>query len=1158
MNKSAKKPPTKTARSTPAGTSPNVVQAQALTRQYPHDGAVWRAFASALLAAGELSEARAAAQRARELEPEAEAVATLLGQIEARSDRDSLARDHFLRAIKLDPTAPAPHYGVAKVLVRLNDVPRALHHINLANQYAPGDVQTEILRSIILSRSWRNVEAAALLDQLIQRDPKNAFVHWSNLANVRRDLGELEEAERCYAAALKLAPKDAIAHSNLVSLMHYMPERSREDILKACKNWGAVFAPATRPARPTPADKSPDRPLRIGMFSDGFRQHPVGAMTIAPLEHLVKLGFEIFAYTSSPVVDAMTRRMIALSTRWMAIGKLTDEQFAQRLRNDQIDILIDLAGHSAGTRMRTMAQEPAPVLVKWVGGLINTTGVDFIDYLITDCIESPADSDRFYTEKLIRMPDDYICYLPPANVPDVGPLPARRNGYVTFGCFNNPTKINEVTLQKWASVMQAVPNSRLFLKGGPYQSEELVERIRTIMGAHGIDAERLRFEGNSVHYELFSRYNDVDVALDPWPYSGGLTTCEAMLMGVPVVSMPGPTFAGRHSATHLTNAGLAELVVSDWNEYQTRAVQLATNLDTLEAVRTDLRQVLLNSPVCQGEKYARHLADALRAIWQRYCDGKAPASLAFTPEGQPWFEDDAAPLALTHPAVVASALASVPAPEPAKDFRFSFEGKIVVLDHGGSLVADSKFEPLSQLGGFEIVTIDPASRLQDAEALQKSGRLHHYYPHVALGDGAIGTLSACLDGTLSSMLTLLPKDDQAPSTRNISTVIATLKVPTTRLDDVNGLERVDWLVLDDTSDSPAILNGAQHMLKNVLLIEIGLRFVDLYQDQPDLGGITDQLSEQGFRLLRLSDARYHSHFPETAGYQGLSGSQLVAAKAIFIPDETRAQTLDTNQQRKLALILDAAYGCVDLAFHTLSRVDESTAQAYLNANDWMHKAAGQRSGLGPLQPTPALVPQAPPVKFDVPSTPHMEPEGQALLNERLSKVNVFLEFGSGGSSVLAAGYPLTRIYSVDSDRSFLQAVTEKVKASGAPEDRYLPVFADIGPTGAWGHPSSTAKATLWPRYVSDVWNVMAERGETPELILIDGRFRVASFLISAMMAPAGCVILFDDYLDRPAYHVVERFISPRRTAGRMAEFVVPSRLPDGMLLALMHFCTTPT
>lgn len=1138
----------------PVKTLPNVVQAQALTRQYPEDGAAWRTFANALLNAGELPEARAAAQRARELEPDTEAVATLLGRIETRADRDSLARDHFLRAIKLDPTAPAPHYGAAKVLLRLNDVPRALHHINLADQYAPGNVRIEILRSVILSRSWKNGEAAELLERLVQEDEKNTFVHWSNLANVRRDLGQLEEAERCYARALKLAPKDTIAHSNLVSLMHYMPQRSREEILQACKNWGAVFAPEIRPTRPIPTDKSPNRPLRIGLFSDGFRQHPVGAMTIAPLEHLTKLGFEIFAYTSSPVVDALTQRMMALSSRWTAIGALTDEQFAQRLRADQIDIVIDLAGHSAGTRMRAMAREPAPVLVKWVGGLINTTGVDFIDYLITDCVESPADSDPFYTEKLIRMPDDYICYLPPANVPDVGPLPAQRNGYVTFGCFNNPTKINEVTLEKWAGLMQTVPDSRLFLKGGPYQSEELVERITSIMGGHGIGADRLRFEGESHHFELFSRYNDVDIALDPWPYSGGLTTCEALLMGVPVVTLPGPTFAGRHSATHLTNAGLPELVVSDWDEYQARAVQLAANLDTLQTIRRDLREVLLRSPVCQGDRYARHLADALRAVWQRYCEGKAPAALAFTADGQPWFEDEAAPVTLTHPALVAP----VVEPEPHKDFRFSFEGKIIVLDHGGSLVSDSKFEPLVQLGGFEIVAIDPASRLKEAGGLRKNGYLQHYHAHTALGDGTPGTLHACLDDTLSSMLEPLPKDEQAQLTRNSSTVLATLTMPTTRLDAVNGLERVDWLVLDDTSDSIAILNGAQRILGSMLLVEVGLRFVDVYRKQPDLGRIGELLGEHGFRLLRLSDARYHSHFPDTKGYGVHSGSQLVAAKAVFIPDENRIQALDTNQQRKLALILDAAYGCVDLAFNTLSRVDESTAQAYLNANDWLQKASGPMPALGPQQPVAVPAPAAAPVEFDVPSMPHMEPEGQALLIERLNNAKVFLEYGSGGSSVLASGYPLTRIYSVDSDRGFLRAVADKVKAVGAPEDRYLPIFADIGPTKAWGHPSSMAKAALWPRYVGDVWTAMADRDEAPDLILIDGRFRVASFLISALMAPAGCIVLFDDYFDRASYHVVEQFIAPRRSAGRMAEFVIPERRSDGLLPALLHHCTNPS
>lgn len=1136
---------------------PDIAQAQAATRRAPENPQAWGTFAQVLLNAEQINEARAAAQRARELAPQDAVIWTILGEIETQCDRDSLARDHFEKAIALDPAAYWAHFGLAKVMLRLNDRFGALRHIDLADKYSPNTRRILSLRAIILTRNRRNKEAAELFDWLIKEDPKNQSAYWTNLGNVKRDLGLMKESEVCYRNTLKVSPKDPLAHANLVSLMHYMPDKSREEILEACKAWGAVFCPPVRPARPRPADVTPDRPLRVGMFSDGFRQHPVGAMTIAALEHFVRMGFEIYAYSSSPVDDWLTGRMKAISARWTPIGTMTDQAFVQKLREDQLDILIDLTGHSAGTRMRAMAAEPAPIIIKWVGGLINTLGVNFFDYLITDSIESPPDSDAFYTEKLIRMPDDYICYQPPNRVPDVGPLPARRNGYVTFGCFNNPNKINDAILAQWARLMHDVPDSRLYLKGGAYEAEELRERVLDALAAHGIAAERVRLEGESQHYELFKCYNEVDIALDPWPYSGGLTTCESLLMGVPVVTLPGPTFAGRHSATHLANTGLPELVVSDWNEYVARATQLATDLDTLEALRTQLREMLLQSPVCDGAKYARHLADALRVVWQRYCDHRPPASLAFTPEGQPWFEDDQAPAAPLHPA----GLAPTPrdAAKSGETFRFSFQGRVITLDHGGSLVTSDKFAALTDLGGFETIVIDPASRAHNVAALQQEGRLQHYHAHIALGDGAPAALHACLNASLSSTLEPLPRDHQASFLRSHSSVLTTLPLTAARLDDIQGLDRVDWLVLDDTTDSPAVIRGGRRALAEALVIEAGLHFVPLYQGQPDLGEVGRLLAELGFCILRLSDARYHSHFPETTAYTGFNGSQLISAKAVFIPSEARRQELDDNQRRKLAFILDAAYGCVDLAFQTLNQVDADAAQAYLQGNQWLRAAANIPRRPEPVASAAAvgLAPRPAPADFNIPDTPHMEPAGQALLVERLGRAKVFLEYGSGGSSVLAASHPLDRIYSVDSDEAFLAAVDAKVKASGAPAGRYHPVYANIGPTGAWGHPVSSERAALWPRYVSHVWQVMMQNHETPDLVLIDGRFRVASFLISAMMAPAGTVILFDDYFDRSAYHAVERFISPSRAAGRMAEFVVPTTRPEGLLPALMYYCTIP-
>ncbi|CAP43358.1 O-linked N-acetylglucosamine transferase family protein [Bordetella petrii] len=1122
-------------------------QAQARTRRFPLDLHAWKELGRNLCNVGELDQARAAVEKALELAPDDPQIWILLGQIETRADQDRKARGHFEHAISLQEKLPGAHHGLAAVLLRLNDCDGALKHIERALEYSPGQSAIKAQKSIILSRNYRYEEAGALLKELLEEDPKNAFAHWTNLGNIQRDLGKLEHAEASYRQAVELQPASPIALSNRLTLLHYMPERTLADIKQACMEWGSLFAKSDAGRRPRPANMSASKKLRVGMFSDGFRQHPVGAMTTTVLEHLVNLGIEIYAYTTTPTADYITQRIKKVSARWQSIGTLNEEQFAQRIRDDQIDILIDLAGHSAGSRMRTMALEPAPILVKWVGGLINTTGVESIDYLITDSIESPPDSDGLYTEKLIRMPDDYICYMPPARVPDVGPLPALKNGYITFGCFNNPTKVNDLVLAQWARLMQAVPGSRLYLKGGPYESADLRTHIGEVMERHGITVDRIRFEGQSLHYKLFKCYNDVDVALDPWPYSGGLTTCEAMLMGVPVVSLPGPTFAGRHSATHLINAGMPELVVADWDAYHARALELVSDLDSLAAIRAHLRTVLLKSSVCDAPKFASHLADALRAIWQRFCANKAPAALAFTPEGQPWFEDEPAPMTLEHPEF------DLPADSTSKTaFNFTFEGKVIALDHGGSLVNSSKFTALATLGAFSMIALDPASRVTDANALMAQQHLQHYHPLLALGDGAPTQLHACLDPKYSGTLEPLPSDELPVFSRQGACVLAKLPIATTRLDAINGLEHIDWLTLDDANDNLLILEGAGELLANMLVLQIGVRFVDIYRRQSSLTEISEKLAQYGFRLLRLGNAQYHSYFPDTSSFAHRSGSQLLSATAIFVPDDNRIKLLSVNQQRKLAFILDTAFGCVDLAFNTLRHVDESYARQYLESNSNLNAQYATREARP--APTP---PQIDASNIDVPSVPHMEPEGRALLMERLESARVFLEYGSGGSSVLASRTGIRRIYSVDSDQAFLQAVSNKIRASGAGDNKYTPLYADIGPTGSWGHPQSNEKAVLWPRYVGLPWNVMLDQQEAPDLILIDGRFRVASFLISALLAPAGCVILFDDYFDRPAYHVVEKFLKPRRVAGRMAEFVVEAKRAEGLVPALLKYSTVP-
>jgi predicted O-linked N-acetylglucosamine transferase (SPINDLY family) len=293
---------------------------------------------------------------------------------------------------------------------------------------------------------------------------------------------------------------------------------------------------------------------------------------------------------------------------------MSDAAVAERIRDDCLDILVDLSGHGDGGRLLVIARRPAPVQVKWVGGLFNTTGIDVIDYLLSDGIETPPGDERWYTERNVRLPDGYVSYDPPADAPPVGPLPALANGHVTFGCFNNFAKVNDGVIELWCALMRELDGSRLILKAKQLADPPLRARLFEAFEQRGIGGGRVELLAHSPHADLLATYNRIDIALDPYPYSGGLTTCEALWMGVPVITLLGPTFAGRHSASHLTNVGLADWIVADREAYAETAVSWAQDLPRLARLREDLRDRVRRSPLCDHPRFARNLESAFRQM----------------------------------------------------------------------------------------------------------------------------------------------------------------------------------------------------------------------------------------------------------------------------------------------------------------------------------------------------------------------------------------------------------------------------------------------------------------------------------------------------------------------------------------------------------------
>ena len=1081
-----------------------------MTRRHPNYGYSWRSLGAARVALKRPEAALEALAHATHLDPDDAEAFYYLGSARFSLKHWDQASEALRRCLSLSDRHALAHMVLARIHHAQGRRDSAIESIDAARALAPENTAILLQRINIFSAARRMEDVLADCRQLLTLDSDNPGFY--NLAAVKHcEMGNFAQGARYFEEALKRRPHYLEAFSNRVFNAHYDPDLSHSDIAALIQRWRESFSAANRPARRQANDRDENRRLTIGLLSAGLRMHPVGQMITSALENLPEEGFRLTVYSTSDQKDTLTARMRAITDKWHNVAGRPDATVEALIEQDQVDILIDLSGHTDGNRLRLIAREPAPLIVKWVGGLVNTTGLDAIDYLISDSVETPPGCDADYLEKLIRMPDDYICYMPPEHAPPVGALPAAANGYVTFGCLNNPAKINPQLIGEWARLLEEIPHSRLLLKSGQYSDATFRERLWSEFEAAGIERQRVMLEGPENHIAFLDTYNRIDIALDPWPYSGGLTTCEALLMGVPVITLPGPTFAGRHAASHLVNAGLPELVVDNWDAYRARARDLASDLDNLATVRRHLRDTLVQSPVCDAPRFAAHLSAALRGIWQRHCRDLPPAALTFSQDGTGHFEDQALPV--PEPILPSVTLAKAAARrENAGRFQFDFSGKIVALDNGGQLLATGAADSLLPLGAFELLVFDPLGE----HAAQANGQRNdlQVFPQTTLGDGNPAVHYACLDPAFSA--TLRPAEDAGQGAR----VLTELPVNTVTLDSIEGLPSLDWLVLDHRNDSLATLRNGARALEQTLLIQATVCFGPGPENQPDLAGLCQWAGENGFRLYRLDPVRHHSHLPEHLGPQR-QASELRTAKALLLPVPSRLAELDHNRKTRLAFLLHTVYGIQDLAYALLSEVDETQAARYL----------ADLNGDAPSPRTP-----------DIPDAPFMSEAEKALFKKSLERAGRYFEFGSGGSTVWACQAGLT-VHGVESDAAWVDGLKQRLGEA-------CQVHAeDIGPTKEWGFPVSDAARHRFPAYGEAIHH----HDQAFDLILVDGRFRVACVLnairhtLNVADQPGETRLFIHDFWNRPHYHAVLEFLveeESAETAGvfRIAEDIDPQRI----------------
>jgi predicted O-linked N-acetylglucosamine transferase (SPINDLY family) len=436
------------------------------------------------------------------------------------------------------------------------------------------------------------------------------------LANVLRSLGRLEEAEASYRSALALNPANPEAHSNLVFLLNYIPGKRPAQIFHEHRKFAQRFCPKA-PLQPYGNTPEPGRRLRVGYVSADLRDHAVAFFIEPVLANHDRKVFETFCYYNFARSDAVTGRLRALSDHWRDVVARDDQTLTGLIRGDAIDILVDLSGHTGHNRLLLFGRKPAPVQATWLGYL-NSTGLDAMDYRITDAHASPKGPlDAFHTEALVRVPGSQWCYRPLADCPEAAPPPSVASGHITFAVFANPAKIGDPNIKLWSQLLAQVPNSRLLVVGATLTTipREFVERFTRL----GIDPQRLLLLGAKPFPEYLAMHREADVILDTHPYSGGTTTCHALWMGVPVVSLAGETATSRGGTSLLHAVGLKELVAETPKQYVDIAIALAADPKRLARLRAGMRKRMAASPLMDEVRFTRNLEKAYRAMWRSWC-----------------------------------------------------------------------------------------------------------------------------------------------------------------------------------------------------------------------------------------------------------------------------------------------------------------------------------------------------------------------------------------------------------------------------------------------------------------------------------------------------------------------------------------------------------
>ena len=564
-----------------------------------------------LASLGELDSAREAFRRVCDMEPTNADAHSRLGDAYIRSGKLEAGLTAFQRCVDLDPNNPRSHYNLGLALSNLSRTQEAHTHLQRALKARPDYPEAHNALGLNLEAQGRKDDALFHYQESVRLNPEFAD-GWSNLGSNLVEQGQTDSAIEALRESLRHRPQAPHIHSNLLLMLNYDSNLTPEKIRDEHLHWAELFTMQSLDAPDPFTPHDPDRTLRIGYISADFRDHTVAGFIELLLTHHDRDKFEVYAYSNGLHPDATTEKLKQLADHWRPIGAQPEELVFSTIQNDRIDILVDLSGHTAGNRLLLFGARPA-VIQATLFGYPNTSGSAAIDVRITDEVSDPPGSEKLYAEKLLRLPDVAWAYRPPDSSPEITELPGLNRRAFTFGCLNNPAKISEECVNTWANLLHNAPGSRIVLLAG--QSQSGAKRLFDRFTRAGILRDRIEIVSRMAKKDYFETYQLFDMALDPFPYNGGVTSCDALWMGVPFLAMAGSSYVSRQGVMLLQALGLEDFIAYTTDEFVELGRQWMKRRPELAEIRNGLRQRMEQSPLLDGQRYVRNLEAALRAEW---------------------------------------------------------------------------------------------------------------------------------------------------------------------------------------------------------------------------------------------------------------------------------------------------------------------------------------------------------------------------------------------------------------------------------------------------------------------------------------------------------------------------------------------------------------